>query len=707
MFKIDEITQLVDPNVFGLKFSPDGKRLTFLKGKDNAPKIFDLWEVDLSTLDQKMLVDSQVLQQGMGGQSQAEKDRRERMRLFNDGILSYEWAPDSSSILFPISGDLFMWNAVEDRSKKLDLGFSGVMDAKFSKLGNFITYLENANVKCLHLETGEISELTSDGQGDVRCGEAEFVVQEELDRYEGYWLSPDEKTLAFEKYDQSSVELVTRNEIFSDRVDTIKQRYPFAGKKNVTYELGLCNVKTQQIIYADIATDDTYLARACWDKDGKYFYVQILDRLQTTVRLVRIDGATGKSKILLEEVSKPWININDLFMFSPDGQSFLWGSERDNFRHIYKYSLDGTQCKQLTSGEKQVLKINHLSDDKLFYTACCDKGLNTLIFCLDLKTMTEEVLSPKVGTTTAVIGPNSDFVVLSYSNIDTPQAVELVSLHDFEKKLLHSAHCRVDERLISDVFFPPVMGALKSSDTLEDLNYQIILPPDFDASKKYPAIVHVYGGPHAQMVTNSWGDTRYLFQRYLASLGFVIMCLDNRGSCNRGLRFEGAIHKKLGDLEVEDQAVAAQYLSSLEYVDEKRIGIHGWSYGGYMTLMCMFKKPELFKVGVSGAPVTDWALYDTCYTERYMSKPELNSEGYKQSSVFPYVKDLRGKLLIIHGMADDNVLYQNSTMLYSALQEAQKMFDIMVYPGEKHSVAGQVAKHHNFRTIANYFLENL
>jgi dipeptidyl-peptidase-4 len=705
--KIFSAQGLVEPQVTGIKFSPDGKRLTFLKGKENAPKVYDLWEVKLDTLTQKMLVDSNDLTGGKEELSKEEKDRRERLRLFSSGIVSYEWSPSSESILFPVAGRLFLWESESDSIVSLNTEPTNLMDPKFSANGSYITYVEDQNVKYIKVSDKSVKSLTTEGKGDVRCGEAEFVVQEELSRFEGYWMSPNESILAFEKYDETPVEMVTRNEIFSDRVDIINQRYPYAGKDNVTYKIGFYHLETNETIYAKLDTDETYLARAHWNKSSSHLYIQQLNRLQSCVKLIRIDPKTGECETILEEESKPWININNIFRFSPDGSSFLWGSERNEFCHVFSYDLDGKLLKQLTSGDKQVVSINSYNENNLYFTAICDQGLNSAVYKLELDSLEETRLIEKDALSNAVVGNDQKFMVEIYNDVNTPQQVNLVNLDNQNVSSIHKSRCLIDGKIISEVLEAPEYGSLKSLDGKVDLNYRMILPHDFDKSKKYPAIVHLYGGPHAQMVTNGWAGDRYLFQQYLASMGFVVISLDNRGSANRGLSFEGAIYKNMGDLEVEDQLVAANHLKSLDFVDEDRIGVHGWSYGGYMTLMCMFKKPDVFKVGVSGAPVTDWSLYDTCYTERYMSTPQLNPEGYKSSSVFPYVKNLEGKLLVIHGMADDNVLFTNSTMLYSALHKEEKMFDIMLYPGEKHAVAGQVSKVHNYRTIANYFVENL
>lgn len=698
---------IVDPLISSPKFSPDGKRLTFLKGKADQPKVLDLWEVDLASGKQSCLVDSSELDSASSELSKEEKDRRERLRLFSMGIVSYQWAPSSEMILFPIAGKLYLWDAASKSVKSLNNKPTNMMDPKFSQNSSFITFTENQNVKKIDLATGEILHLTDEGAGDIKCGEAEFVVQEELSRYDGYWVSPDEKQLAYEVYDEGPVELVTRNEIFSDRVDIIEQRYPYAGKDNVKYNLVIKNIESGAKITAQVDTEDNYLARLCWSPDSKFVYAQIVNRLQDTLTLNRIDASTGESKIILSENSKPWVNVNDIFRLSADGESFIWGSERSDMRQVYLYTSEGELIKQVTDTDTFIDSVIYWDNEELFYTAYTEMALNRKVFKLDLESGETSTVTNYEGISQVTLNADKGFYLIQQNDLTTPQKVSLLNATNGQSIAVHTAKCNVDGTDLNDMFDKPEYGSFKSKDGEVDLNYRIIFPHNFDPSKRYPAIVHLYGGPHAQMVTKGWTGDRYLFQQYLASQGFLIISVDNRGSANRGLSFEGAVYKNMGDLEVEDQAAAAEFLMKKDYVNSDRIGVHGWSYGGYMTLMCMFKKSDIFKVGVSGAPVTDWKLYDTCYTERYMSTPQLNPDGYKKASVFPYVDGLEGKLLVIHGMADDNVLFTNSTMLYSALHEADKMFDVMVYPGEKHAIAGHVSKHHNYKTIANYFIENL
>lgn len=697
---------LVEPLVSTVRFSPDGKRLTFLKGKVKSPKVLDLWEANLETGESNLLVDSESLTGGTEELSKEEKDRRERMRLFSSGIVSYQWSPCSSKILFPIAGRLYLWDSGNNKAIYLNSEPSNLMDPKFSNCGSFVLFVENQNVASINLETLEKKVLTTEGVNNIRCGEPEFVVQEELSRYEGYWLSPDSKVLAYEVYDESSVELVTRNEIFSDRVDIIEQRYPYAGKSNVSYQVNLVNLETGKVTATKLDTLDNYLARAKWSPDSSALYVQIINRRQDENRLIKV-SQNGECEEVITEKTSPWINVNNVFRFSKDGSKFLWGSERSDLCQVYEYSSDGKLLRQLTNSEGPISDVLYWDETELIVSAITKDALSKEVLKVDLGTLESIKLISRDGYNEVSVSSDKKHLVSIFNEIHIPQEVSILSLENGKETNLHKARCFISGKEIDSVLKKPDYGVLKSTDGKVDLNYRIFQPHDFDPSKKYPAIVHLYGGPHAQMVTKAWAGDRYLFQQYLASKGFVVISIDNRGSANRGLTFEGAIYKNMGDLEVEDQLAAATYLRSLSYVDGDRIGVHGWSYGGYMTLMCMFKAGDVFKVGVSGAPVTDWKLYDTCYTERYMSTPQDNESGYTKASVFPYVDGLKGKLMVIHGMADDNVLFTNSTMLYSALHKADKLFDIMVYPGEKHSVAGTVAKIHNYKTISEYFVNHL
>lgn len=690
-----------------IAFSPDGKFVAFLKGQSDSPNTYDLWLFCVESSEPSLLLSSDQLSSVNQDSSKEEKDRRERLRLFTDGILSYQWSHDSRLILIPILGRLFLLDVISKKLKCIKEKSTNIMDPKFSGVSSYVTYVEDQNVMAYELNTERIRQLTTDGGGPVKCGEAEFVVQEELSRFEGYWLSNNEKILAYEKYDESAVELVSRNEIYADSTQTIQQRYPFSGKPNVDYCICFLNLETGVEVRGDFDCDDTYLARGVWHQDNHMFYVQILNRAQNELKLLRIDATTGESNVVLMESQNPWVNINDDFMFSEGGDQFIWGSEREDKKQLYLYDLDGTFKKALTRGENPVHSVVGWANGFLTFLEYSNNALDLFCKQLDLETGKIRVLCQKKGMNYTHQSKCGKYLMTNHSSTHKPQEVWFRDIRSKQQTLISESDCLVDNVCLDELVKRPEFGLIRTTDGAVQLNYKLILPPNFDKKHKYAAIIHVYGGPHAQMVNHQWQGERYLFQQYLASKGFIVFSVDNRGSANRGMAFEAGIYKQLGELELRDQVAGALFLGQKGYVDKSRIGVFGWSYGGYMTLNCMMRRPDLFKVGVSGAPVTDWSLYDTCYTERYMSTPALNSEGYLKSSIFPYVEHLEGKLLVVHGMADDNVLFTHSTKLFSELQRAGRMFDIMIYPGEKHAVSGKVAKKHNYKTIASFFMDNL
>ena len=693
-----------------LKFSPDGSRVTYLQGKKDDLNRYDLWEYNLASKENKLLVDSQALFSGTEVLSNEEKARRERQRIYGFGIMEYKFSNDGSALLFPLNGDIYYYHLATKAAKRLTQTEAFETDVKFSPKGNFVSFIRGQNIFVLNIESGKETQLTTDGgKNNIKNGMSEFVAQEEMGRMTGYWWSGDEKNIAFLRVDETPVQTVIRNEIYAEKIELIEQRYPATGTNNVEIQLAVTDIKGKKIRFIDTGDNkDIYIPRVKWLPDSKNVSYQWQSRDQKTLKLKSYNLKSRKQKTLLTETSTNWINLHHDLVFLKDSKSFVWASERDGFKHLYHFTNKGELINQLTKGKWVVDSIQHIDEKKglIYFTGRADTPLERHLYRVPLSGKSPEHvarLSSRNGFHSINFSQDGNSYIDSFSNITTPKQV---SLHDVNgEHLTWLAENKVtDSHPISPYYndlIQPKFGTLKADDNETELFYKLYKPKNMKPGKKYPVIVNVYGGPHAQRVRNIWQGAD--FTQYMLQQDYIVFQLDNRGSNYRGTAFEFPIYEELGQIEVKDQITGVKYLHTLPFVDKDRIGIYGHSYGGYMALMTMFKAGDYFKAGVSGAPVTDWLLYDTHYTERYLNHPAANAIGYEQSSVFPYISGLNGPLMVYHGMADDNVLFTNTTKLIKALQDENKQFELMTYPGSKHSMRGKKVKVHLNNTIMSFF----
>jgi len=706
------------PSPRGVKISPDSSRVTFLRGKETDPLQMDLWEYNLADREMRLLVDSTALVAGDEALSEEELARRERLRIVGQrGIVSYHFAPDGNRLLFPLNGDLFLYDLGDGETRQLTDTEAGETDPKFSSTGRYVSFVRDQDLFVIDLDTFEERRVTHDGGGLVRNGMAEFIAQEEMDRYTGYWWAPDDSAIAFIRVDESPVQIAERFEIYAEDFKVYEQRYPATGTPNVLVRLGVIAPDSTDLRWMDMGEEiDIYLPRVDWFPDNRFLAVQRQSRDQQTLELLKVHSRSGESRVLLTETSDTWINLHNELAFLETRPAFIWSSERSGHAHLYLYDNDGGLLRQLTSGDWDVADgararsaLLHVDEpgDRVFVTATLDSPMERNIYEVSLSgEFAPRRVSSESGWHQADFAASGEFYVDSFSSAGTPPQLGLYrtdgSRIDFiENNRLdesHPYHPYLASRPSID------FGTLEAEDG-QALYYRMLKPTDFDATRRYPVVVYVYGGPMGQDVTNEWSAG---FNEILARRGFIVFTVDNRGTGFRGTAFDAPLYRHMGKVEVADQMVGVEYLKSLDFVDPDRIGIWGWSYGGYMTLMSLFKQPDVFAAGVSGAPVTDWALYDTHYTERYLGTPQNNAEGYEVSGVFPYAENLATPLLLIHGMADDNVLFTNSTKLMKTLQDEGRPFDVMTYPGSKHGLTRVPATgQHAYSHILRFFQQHL
>ncbi|KAA3610962.1 MAG: S9 family peptidase [Calditrichaeota bacterium] len=544
--------------------------------------------------------------------------------------------------------------------------------------------------------------LTTGGHEDLRKGFPDWVYPEELKQFDAFWWSPNSDKIAYMQFDESPVYKYPIVHDVDPQPRLELESYPKAGENNPIVKLFVVDIASKKTIEIDTGDLlDVYLMRGQWSSDGKEFYYQRMNRLQNKLELFAADPATGKSRLIFTETEKCYIKLDFDMRFIKNGKQFLWTSERSGFKEIYLYDISGKLVKQLTKQKLPVGKILEVDEENgiVYFTGFENRGLETHLYRVKLNGSGFEKLTKESGTHAINVSPGGKFYTDTFSSF---YSAKKTSIYSGEGKLIRS----IGETVVADEFtelklLKPEHVVFKAADGKTDLDGLIYKPAHFDENKQYPLVMFVYGGPGARMITD-----RYVMNsrsQAMAQLGFVVMSIDHRGVSRRGKEFETQMYMKLGQIEVDDHAQAVKWISQRPYIDSTRVGIYGHSYGGYLTIMAMLKKPDVFHVGVSGAPVTDWKNYDSIYTERYMRRPKDNADGYAQNSAMNFVDGLKGKLSIHHGAVDNNVHPGNSVQLLQALLKKNKKFDFMLYPEQKHGIR---FKRYG-EAIVEYFIEHL
>lgn len=688
----------------GVKLSPDGRWLTLLRNREGDRERYDLWGYDRESGEWRMLVDSEALGSGRA-LSEAEKMQRERARIGNlKGIVSYHWAADGESILVPLDGDLYLAD-LNGGVQRLTDSAAGELNPKLSDTGRYLSFVRDRRLWVGALGA-EPSPVTPDEGELVTWGEAEFVAQEEMSRLTGYWWSPSDRRIAVARVDEEPVSVVTRAAIGATGTRTFEQRYPAAGEANADVRLFVIDPSGGNKVEVDLGPErDIYLARVDWAPDGETLYVQRIDRGQTRIDMLKVDPATGASELMFSEVAAAghWVNLTDNYRFLRDG-SLIWWSERDGFGHLYRY--DDGDWTQLTRGSWVVTKLVGVDqeDGRVYFGGTRDDVLTRQVYALDLNDPSQiELLTDPAYFNEATMDEKGKTLVVSRSSPDQPKQHYLADgqgnrIAWVEQNALDSDHPYAP---FLASHREPRYGTITADDG-SDLHWMMIAP-QIEPGKQYPVFFSHYGGPHNQSVTKSWNGA---LPQLIADKGYIYFEIDNRGSANRGVEFEKQIYRAMGSVEVDDQKAGAEYLKTLEFVDPERIALYGWSYGGYMTLKQLEADPGLYAAGVAGAPVTKWELYDTFYTERYMGTPQADAQAYAASAVIEDAGRISDPLLLIHGMADDNVVFENSSELIAELQAEAVPFEMMLYPGQTHSVRGPKISVHLWQTIFDFLERN-
>ena len=696
-----------------IKFSPDGKRLGFLRPAEDDRERLELWLHEIGGVTRRVPVAlGEVTVERLADVERAERERR---RQFASGVTSWSWHPASDAVLVPHAGAAYLHRLADDDSRRVTP--DGTSAARLSPDGKRIAYVRDTDLFVAGIDSDAERRLTNDGGGTVTNGLPEFIAQEEMHRFEGYWWSPDSRTIAFTRVDDAQVPVSHRHEIGADGITVVPQRYPFAGAENAEVRLALCDVvsgtasppeggrpalpraarrETPQTQWLDWAAEaDDYLARVQFAPNGA-LWVQAQSRDQRRLAIRRYVNGTWHEVAQIR--SETWIDLDDNLRCLPDGRA-LHTAEVDGRMGLH---VDGTP---LSTGLARVNKIVGANGDVAWVTGWRDDPTEQHLYRVHLETGKATPITHGAAWHDATVHEASGLAAVTKATLGAPASLELVGGADDTAS--RTIVPKRDEPPAPALRLPHHSRAQLGHITGEDgerLHYRLTPPAPFEVGRRYPVVVHVYGGPGVQRVRK---ELPPLMLQLFAQEGFGVFELDNRGSANRSVAFEKAIHGRLGEVEVADQLRGLDHLRSLPWVDPRRVAVFGHSYGGYMALMCLATAPEAFAAGVAVAPVTDWRLYDTHYTERYLGKPQDNDAAYDASSPLPNVANIRAPLLLMHGMADDNVLFTHSTRLMKALQDAGVPFDLMTYPGAKHSMQEREVAIHRFETILRFLKREL
>lgn len=601
------------------------------------------------------------------------------------------------------------------------------MFAKMSPDGKHAAFVRDRNLFLVDLMTMKETQLTDDGaEGSIINGTSDWVYEEEFRLRDGWSWSPDGRHIAFYKFDESATRDFFMTDLLKQYPEEERFRYPKAGETNSEVQIGLINTASGAIQYFDTDTwfeggdIHEYIPQMGWtpDIDGSYYVWMIrLNRDQNVLDLLYGDPATAKVKTILHEEEPTWVDVNaGKIQYLDDGKNFTWMSEAGGYRHLYLYKNQGELVRQITAGEWEVASFVGIDEakGKIYFTATIASPLERQLYETYYqgrrRKQAPKQITTGAGTHRIDMSKDARYYIDNFSNASSPPVVTLNRINGEQVRVLE-ANERLNKTLASYNLRAPEFVEVPGADGTP-LNAYLIKPKNFDPNAVYPVLMYVYGGPGSQTVTDSWGGSRYLWHSMMADeMNIIIASVDNRGTGARGKAFKSGTYKKLGQQESEDQIAAAQYLGGLTYVDADRIGIWGWSYGGFMTLMSMMSGdgPETFKFGASVAPVTDWGLYDTIYTERYMSTPQSNPEGYEVGAPLNYAEKLSDhqRLLIVHGDFDDNVHFQNAAQMANELQAANKQFDFMMYPGRNHGIYGGKTRLHLHTMVTKFIREAL
>jgi len=632
-------------------------------------------------------------------------------------ILGYQFSKDGSKLLIftnsqrvwrqRTKGEYYVWDFERETLTPVSTAGGWQMFAKFSPDGESVAFVRDNDLFVSDIQAGEERQLTFDGGENIINGTSDWVYEEELGLRDAFRWSQDGRRIAFWRLDQTVIKpfyLIDDTELYPELLPV---RYPKAGEQNSEVRIGVVEIESGETAWMDIGQDtDIYIADVGFAGSSDEIWMTRLNRHQNRLDLMLADAGSGESRVIMTDEDAAWVDARDP-RWVEDGEQFLYRSERDGFAQLYLYRRDGRLIRKVTEGEWDVSSVYGVDEEQgiVYFAGSVDGPLVRPLYRIGLDGRGLTRITPEGGTHGINMNPTHTMYVDSYSRAGHPTAQTLHEIDGDQIRVLAS-----NEELIAKIegmnLPAPEFVTVPGADGAE-LNAYIIKPTDFDPGREYPLLMFVYGGPGSQTVRDSWGGGNYLWYQMLAQAGYLVASVDNRGTGSRGRDFKKQTYMKLGQYESDDQIAAARHFASLPYIDGDRIGIWGWSYGGYMSLMSIFRGQGAFKAAISVAPVTDWRLYDTIYTERFMRTPQENGAGYDMGAPLSHVGDFEGNLLVVHGTGDDNVHAQNTVQLIQKLELEGKQFDMRLYPNKTHSIAGGTTRVNLFEYFTAWLMENL
>ena len=628
----------------------------------------------------------------------------------------YALCSDESKILLSTEEELIYRHSTranyliyDRKSKKLTpLSPNGKqMYASFSPDASKVAFVRDNNIFIHNISTGKESAITTDGKkNEIINGATDWVYEEEFSMDRAFEWNANSSAIAFFKFDESKVKefnLTFYGDLYPKEE---KYKYPKAGEENSKVDIYVYSFLKGSSVKMETGTELEYIPRIKWTHNPSQLSIERLNRHQNVLELLMCDAISGKSKVILTEQNNSFIEINDDLTFLQNGKQFIWSSTRSGYNHIYLYNIDGTLAKQITSGNLDVMNYYGFDEKSqaYYYQSAEPTPMERRVNCIDKKGKIN-ILSPSSGMNKAEFSESFHYFICNHSAYGQPYRYTIIN--NTGKEIRELENNKVVNEVMSQYNLSKVETLSVDNGEGIKINGWMIKPPDFNAAKKYPILIFVYGGPGKQTVVNEWQGPDFFWHQSLAQQGYIVASFDNRGTKGRGLAFSNSIYKDMGKYEVIDQLAMARYLASLPYIDATRMGVWGWSYGGYMTSLLLTKGNGLFKCGIAVAPVTNWRFYDSIYTERYLQTPQENPKGYDDNSPLSFAKDLKGKLLLVHGSSDDNVHLQNTMEFVDALVKEKKQFDLFIYPNKNHGIRGGGARFHLFTKMTDFILTNL
>lgn len=690
--------EFVPRSVPGFNFLNDGKHYTRLE--ENKIKQYDL-------------TTGQFVKDIFDASSVSENSE------FNGKMDDYTFSKDESKILIKTEtesiyrrstrANFYVWDKNNNTLTTVEAA-GKQRYTSFSDDATKVAFVRENNMYYKNLVNGEITQITPDGKfNSIINGSADWVYEEEFAIAKAFEWSPDGNKIAFLRFDESAVKEFTMtlyNRDLYPEYETFK--YPKVGEKNAIVSVHVFDIRTGKTTKVETGNEpDMYFPRIKWTLDANKLCIFKMNRHQNELELLLADATSGRTSVMLKEINKYYIDITDDMTFLEDGKCFIWTSERDGFNHIYMYELDGKLKRQLTKGKFDVTSFYGVDEKRktIYYQAAAESPLERHVYSMSFKGKKKKKITPAKGTNRTQWSSNFDYFVNTHSTLNSPASYTVYENSGKEVRVIEdNATMKTTQQNYGwnnfEFFNVPIEDG-------EKLNGWMLKPADFDASKKYPVFMYVYGGPGSQTVNNSWGGFNNWWFQLLAQNGYIVVSVDNRGTGARGQEFKKMTYLQLGKYETMDQISAAKYLGGQSYVDAERIGIFGWSYGGYMSSLCLFKGADVFKSAIAVAPVTNWKWYDTIYTERYMRTEKENASGYKDNSPVNFTDLMKGKYLLVHGVADDNVHFQNTAEMVNALIRSNKQFDTYFYPNRNHGIYGGTTRLHLYNKMTDFIYENL